>query len=119
MMFSPSDRDSVHSEQSMRWGIKQNSNDELRQKFVDQTAPQAAWLGLTVPDPELAWNEEKGGFDFGEPDWAAFMEIIKGRGKCNRERLAGRRKAWDDGAWYREGLMAHAHKAKGAEIAAE
>ncbi|MGG7565141.1 1,2-phenylacetyl-CoA epoxidase subunit PaaA [Rhodovulum sp. DZ06] len=119
MMFGPSDKDSTHSAQSMRWGIKQNSNDELRQKFVDQTAPQAAWLGLTVPDPELAWNEEKGCFDFGEPDWDAFMAILKGNGTMNRERLNARNKAWDDGDWYREGLMAHAAKHEAAKTAAE
>lgn len=119
MMFGPSDKDSVHSEQSMRWGIKQNTNDELRQKFVDQTVPQAQWLGLTVPDPELRWNEEKGGYDFGEPDWAEFFEVIKGNGPCNAERLAARRKAWDDGAWFREGLSAHAAKQMPLAEAAE
>ncbi|MFT6531545.1 MAG: ring-1,2-phenylacetyl-CoA epoxidase subunit PaaA [Limimaricola cinnabarinus] len=110
MMFGPSDKDSVHSEQSMKWGIKQNTNDELRQKFVDQTVPQAAWLGLKVPDPDLAWNEEKGGHDFGEPDWSEFHEVLRGNGPCNRDRLAARNKAWDDGAWYRDGLTAHAEK---------
>ncbi|EYD72327.1 1,2-phenylacetyl-CoA epoxidase subunit PaaA [Limimaricola hongkongensis] len=110
MMFGPSDKDSVHSEQSMRWGIKQNTNDELRQKFVDQTVPQAEWLGLTVPDPDLKWNEETGGYDFGEPDWSEFFEVIKGNGPCNRDRLAARNKAWDDGAWFRDGLTAHAEK---------
>lgn len=110
MMFGPSDKDSVHSEQSMKWGIKQNTNDELRQKFVDQTVPQAGWLSLTVPDPDLAWNEEKGGHDFGEPDWSEFHEVLRGNGPCNRDRLAARNKAWDDGAWYRDGLTAHAEK---------
>jgi ring-1,2-phenylacetyl-CoA epoxidase subunit PaaA len=110
MMFGPSDKDSVHSEQSTKWGIKQNTNDELRQKFVDQTVPQAGWLGLTVPDPDLAWNEEKGGHDFGEPDWSEFHEVLRGNGPCNRDRLAARNKAWDDGAWYRDGLTAHAEK---------
>lgn len=110
MMFGPSDKDSVHSERSTKWGIKQNTNDELRQKFVDQTVPQAGWLGLTVPDPDLAWNEEKGGHDFGEPDWSEFHEVLRGNGPCNRDRLAARNKAWDDGAWYRDGLTAHAEK---------
>ncbi len=110
MMFGPSDKDSVHSEQSTKWGIKQNTNDELRQKFVDQTVPQAGWLGLTVPDPDLAWNEEKGGHDFGEPDWSEFHKVLRGNGPCNRDRLAARNKAWDDGAWYRDGLTAHAEK---------
>ncbi|SDE95768.1 1,2-phenylacetyl-CoA epoxidase subunit PaaA [Limimaricola pyoseonensis] len=119
MMFGPSDKDSVHSEQSMKWGIKQNTNDELRQKFVDQTVPQAEWLGLTVPDPELKWNEEKGGYDFGEPDWSEFFEVIKGNGPCNRDRLEARNKAWDDGEWFRDGLTAHAEKQQQHNIAAE
>ncbi len=119
MMFGPSDKDSVHSEQSMRWGIKQNTNDELRQKFVDQIVPQAEWLGLTVPDDQLVWNEDKGGYDFGEPDWAEFFEVIKGNGPCNAERLAARRKAWDDGTWFREGLTAHAAKQAPLAEAAE
>ncbi|NBN77961.1 1,2-phenylacetyl-CoA epoxidase subunit A [Microvirga tunisiensis] len=119
MMFGPSDADSVHSAQSMAWKIKINSNDELRQKFVDQTVPQAEYLGLTIPDPDLKWNEEKGGYDFGAIDWAEFYEVIKGNGPCNRERLAARVKAWDDGAWYREGLLAHARKKQAARAAAE
>ena len=122
MMFGPSDKDSVHSAQSMAWKIKQDSNDELRQKFVDQTVPQAEYLGLTVPDPELTWNQEKGGYDFGEPDWAEFFEVIKGNGPCNRERLSARVKAWEDGAWYRDGLMAYAEKQaalRTSDVAAE
>lgn len=118
MMFGPPDADSVHSEQSMKWGIKLNSNDELRQKFVDQTVPQAEWLGLDIPDPDLKWNEERQSYDFGTPDWDEFFAVIKGNGICNRERLDARNKAWDDGAWYREGLMAHAEKNK-QKIAAE
>ncbi|WP_180900006.1 1,2-phenylacetyl-CoA epoxidase subunit PaaA [Martelella soudanensis] len=110
MMFGPSDKDSVHSTQSMAWKIKINTNDELRQKFVDQTVPQAKYLGLSIPDDNLAWNEEKGGYDFSEPDWSEFFEVIKGNGPCNRERIAARRKAWDDGAWFRDGLQAHAEK---------
>ncbi len=110
MMFGPSDKDSVHSSQNMAWKIKMNTNDELRQKFVDQTVPQAEFLGLTVPDPDLAWNEEKGGYDFSEPDWDEFYAVLKGHGPCNAERLEARNKAWDDGAWVREGLMAHAAK---------
>ena len=123
MMFGPSDVDSVHSAQSMAWNIKQDSNDELRQKFVDQTVPQAKYLGLTVPDPKLAWNDEKGGYDFGEPDWNEFYEIIAGNGPCNRERLTARQDAWNDGAWFRDGLSAHADKQarrrRAAKIAAE
>jgi ring-1,2-phenylacetyl-CoA epoxidase subunit PaaA len=122
-MFGPSDDASVHSAQSMAWKIKQNSNDELRQKFVDQTVPQAKYLGLTVPDPDLRWNEQKGGHDFGEPDWEEFFNVIAGNGPCNAERLDARKKAWSDGAWFRDGLTAHAEKAAdrraAAKIAAE
>jgi ring-1,2-phenylacetyl-CoA epoxidase subunit PaaA len=110
MMFGPTDGESVHSEQSMAWKIKLNSNDELRQKFVDQTVPQARFLGLDIPDPDLEWNTEKGGHDFGEPDWSEFFNVIKGNGPCNSERLAARVDAWDDGEWFRDGLMAHADK---------
>jgi ring-1,2-phenylacetyl-CoA epoxidase subunit PaaA len=119
MMFGPPDGDSVHSAQSMAWKIKQNSNDELRQKFVDETVPQAEYLGLTVPDPDLKWNPEKRGYDFGEIDWNEFHEVLKGNGPCNAERMAARRKAWDDGAWFRDGLMAHAKKAQARKLAAE
>ena len=118
MMFGPSDKDSVHSAQSMAWKIKINTNDELRQKFVDQTVPQAEYLGLTVPDENLKWNEETGHYDFTEPDWSEFFEVIKGNGPCNKERLGARVKAWEDGAWVRDGLMAHAEK-KAAKVAAE
>ena len=119
MMFGPSDKDSVHSAQSMAWKIKMNTNDELRQKFVDQTVPQAEYLGLTVPDPELKWNEEKGGYDFSEPDWKEFFDVIKGNGPCNVDRLAARNKAWDDGKWVRDGLLAHARKKAARQVAAE
>ncbi|TPW28796.1 1,2-phenylacetyl-CoA epoxidase subunit A [Martelella alba] len=121
MMFGPSDKDSVHSAQSMAWKIKINTNDELRQKFVDQTVPQAKYLGLTVPDDNLKWNEEKGGYDFSEPDWSEFFAVIKGNGPCNRERLAARVKAWEDGQWFRDGLAAHADKraARASAVAAE
>lgn len=121
MMFGPSDKDSVHSAQSMAWKIKINTNDELRQKFVDQTVPQAEYLGLTVPDPDLKWNEEKGGYDFTEPDWTEFFNVINGNGPCNTDRLDARVKAWDDGAWFREALVAHADKAasRPARVAAE
>ena len=118
MMFGPSDKESVHSAQSMAWKIKINTNDELRQKFVDQTVPQAHYLGLTVPDENLKWNDEKGGFDFSEPDWNEFFEVLRGNGPCNTDRLNARVKAWDDGAWVREGLLEHARK-KSAKVAAE
>ena len=121
MMFGPSDKDSVHSAQSMAWKIKMNTNDELRQKFVDQTVPQAKYLGLTIPDPNLGWNEEKAGYDFSEPDWSEFFDVIAGNGPCNKDRLGARIKAWDDGAWFREGLVAHAEKAaaRRQQVAAE
>ncbi|TYC62999.1 1,2-phenylacetyl-CoA epoxidase subunit A [Stappia sp. BW2] len=119
MMFGPSDADSVHSAQSMAWKIKMNTNDELRQKFVDETVPQAEFLGLTVPDKTLAWNEEKGGYDFAEPDWNEFFEVIKGNGPCNEERLSARQKAWSEGAWFREGLTAYADKAASRRAAAQ
>jgi ring-1,2-phenylacetyl-CoA epoxidase subunit PaaA len=111
MMFGPSDADSVHSAQSMRWKIKINSNDELRQKFVDETARQAEFIGLVPPDPDLRWNEARGHYDFGAIDWSEFFAVLKGNGPCNRERLAARKRAWDDGAWVREAALAHAAKA--------
>ncbi|MEM8812318.1 MAG: 1,2-phenylacetyl-CoA epoxidase subunit PaaA [Pseudomonadota bacterium] len=120
MMFGPSDKDSVHSAQSMAWKIKMNTNDELRQKFVDQTVPQAEYLGLTVPDDKLVWNEERGHYDFSEPDWSEFFDIIKGNGPCNVDRLEARNKAWDDGAWVRDGMLAHSEKKRtAARFAAE
>ncbi|MFW8635833.1 1,2-phenylacetyl-CoA epoxidase subunit PaaA [Cribrihabitans pelagius] len=119
MMFGPSDKDSVHSAQSMAWKIKMNTNDELRQKFVDQTVPQAEYLGLTVPDENLKWNEERGHYDFSEPDWSEFFEVIKGNGPCNTDRLAARNTAWDDGKWVRDGMLAHARKKAARKHAAE
>jgi ring-1,2-phenylacetyl-CoA epoxidase subunit PaaA len=119
MMFGPSDEDSVHSAQSMAWKIKMNSNDELRQKFVDQTAPQAEYLGLSIPDENLKWNEERGHYDFSQPDWEEFFDVLKGNGPCSVERLEARNKAWDDGRWVREGLLAHAAKKRAAKLAAE
>ncbi|WP_405107737.1 1,2-phenylacetyl-CoA epoxidase subunit A [Phaeobacter sp. BS52] len=119
MMFGPSDKDSVHSAQSMAWKIKMNTNDELRQKFVDQTVPQAEYLGLTIPDPDLKWNEERGHYDYTDPDWSEFFDVIKGNGPCNVDRLAARNKAWDDGAWVRDGLLAHARKKAARQHAAE
>ena len=119
MMFGPSDKDSVHSTQSMSWKIKMNTNDELRQKFVDQTVPQAEYLGLIVPDETLKWNKEKGGYDFAEPDWNEFFDVLRGNGPCNLERIEARQKAWDDGAWVRDGLMAHAEKRKALKQAAQ
>ena len=110
MMFGPPDAESVHSAQSAAWKIKILSNDELRQRFIDQTVPQADYLGIAVPDTDLKWNAERGHYDFGPIDWDEFWNVIKGNGPCSRERLATRVKAWEDGAWVREAAMAHAEK---------
>jgi ring-1,2-phenylacetyl-CoA epoxidase subunit PaaA len=110
MMFGPHDAESAHSQQSMQWKIKRQSNDELRQKFVDQTAVQAAHIGLTIPDAELKWNETRGHYDFGPIDWDEFNRVLAGHGPCNRARLAARRKAHEDGEWVREAMLAHADK---------
>ncbi|AUR01679.1 MULTISPECIES: 1,2-phenylacetyl-CoA epoxidase subunit PaaA [Roseobacteraceae] len=119
MMFGPSDAESVHSSQNMAWRIKINTNDELRQRFVNETVPQAHYLGLTVPDETLAWNEDKQGWDFAEPDWTEFFEVLRGNGPCNEERLGARRKAWSDGEWFRDGLSAYAEKQASRRMAAE
>ncbi len=110
MMFGPPDDQSPNSAQSMRWGIKRLSNDALRQKFVDAAVAQANVLGVTLPDPDLRWNEARGQHDFGAIDWSEFQRVVAGDGPCNRERLAARVKAWDDGAWVREAAMAHANR---------
>ena len=107
MMFGPPDSASTHSEQSMRWGIKRISNDDLRQKFVDACVDQAKVLGVTLPDPELKWNEARGHWDFGPIDWDEFWRVVGGDGPCNRERLAARVSAWEAGAWAREAALAH------------
>jgi len=112
MMFGPSDAESVNSAQSAQWRIKLFSNDELRQKMVDQTVPQADYLGLSIPDPDLKFNEETGHYEFGEIDWSEFYEVLKGNGPCNRERLRTRVQAYDNGAWFRDALVAHADKQK-------
>jgi ring-1,2-phenylacetyl-CoA epoxidase subunit PaaA len=113
MMFGPPDADSPNTQQSMAWGIKRHTNDELRQRFVDMTAPQAAALGVTLPDPELRWNAERGGHDFGTPDWDEFRRVISGDGPCNASRLAHRRRAHEAGAWVREAAAAYAAKHAG------
>ncbi|ASU82371.1 1,2-phenylacetyl-CoA epoxidase subunit A [Nocardiopsis gilva YIM 90087] len=110
MMFGPPDAESPHSAQSMAWKIKRFSNDELRQKFVDIIAPQADALGLTLPDPDLRWNPERGHYDYGPIDWEEFTQVLKGNGPCNRQRLAQRRAAHESGAWVREAARAHAAK---------
>jgi ring-1,2-phenylacetyl-CoA epoxidase subunit PaaA len=120
MMFGPSDSDSKHSAQSMRWKIKRFSNDELRQKFVDQTVPQADYLGLRVPDPQLAWDDASQHYRFGPIDWGEFEQVLAGQGPCNRERLAARRLAHEKGRWVREAASAWAAKqavAAGSEAA--
>ncbi len=110
MMFGPRDDDSHHTAQSMAWKIKRKTNDELRQQFIDVTVPQAEFLGLTVPDPDLKWNEERGHYDFGEIDWDEFWNVVRGNGPCNRERMRARREAHENGDWVREAAMAHAEK---------
>ncbi|MCS7037596.1 MAG: 1,2-phenylacetyl-CoA epoxidase subunit PaaA [Saprospiraceae bacterium] len=110
MMFGPSDAESVHSAQSMRWKIKRFSNDELRQRFIDMIAEQVKVLGLTLPDPELRWNAERGHYDHGPINWEEFWNVVNGNGPCNRERLRARREAWEKGAWVREAAIAYAEK---------
>jgi len=110
MMFGPHDSESTHSGDSMKWGIKRISNDELRQKFVDATVPQAQLLGVTLPDPDLKVDDATGHWTFGPIDWTEFWNVVNGKGECNEERLAARVKAWEDGAWVREAALAHAQK---------
>jgi ring-1,2-phenylacetyl-CoA epoxidase subunit PaaA len=114
MMFGPPDEDSPNSAQSMAWKIKRHSNDELRQRFVDMSVPQAAALGVTLPDPDLRWNEARQQHDFGAIDWSELKRVISGDGPCNAERIAHRRKADADGAWVREAAAAHASRRQGA-----
>ena len=114
MMFGPPDDQSPNTAQSMAWGIKRHTNDELRQRFVDMTVPQADALGVTVPDPDLGWNAERGSYDFGTPDWDELARVIRGDGPCNAERLARRQKAHDEGAWVREAALAYAQRQEGA-----
>jgi ring-1,2-phenylacetyl-CoA epoxidase subunit PaaA len=118
MMFGPSDAESVNSAQSAQWRIKLFSNDELRQRMVDQTVPQAEYLGLTIPDPDLKFNAVTGHYEFGEIDWSEFHAVLKGNGPCNRERLATRVKAYEDGQWFRDALTAYADKHAAAKAAA-
>ncbi len=110
MMFGPTDDHSPHTARSMRWRIKRFTNDELRQKFIDVTVEQAKVLGLTVPDPDLKWNEARGHYDFGAINWQEFYDVIAGNGPCNKERLDARRKAWERGQWVRDAAMAYAQK---------
>lgn len=110
MMFGPPDDESPNNARSMRWKIKSATNDTLRQRFVDQTVPQADALGLRIPDDALRWNDARGHYDFGPIDWDEFRAVLRGDGPCNRERLAARTAAWEDGAWVREAALAHAAK---------
>jgi len=110
MMFGPTDADSPHSAQSMAWKIKRNSNDELRQKFVDVTVEQTKILGLEVPDKDLKWNETTGHYEFGAINWEEFWNVVKGNGPCNKHRLETRKKAWSEGAWVREAALAYSNK---------
>ena len=117
MMFGPSDSDSPHSTQSLKWKVKRLSNDELRQRFVDMTVPQAEILGITLPDPLLKYNESRGHYDFGEIDWEEFRQVVSGNGPCNKERLQARVKAHEEGNWVREAASAYAEKMKSKSLA--
>jgi ring-1,2-phenylacetyl-CoA epoxidase subunit PaaA len=110
MMFGPPDADSPNTQQSMAWRIKRHTNDELRQRYVDMSVPQAAALGVTLPDPELRWNTDREHYDFGEIDWADFKRVVSGQGPCNAERIAHRKAAHDEGEWVREAAVAYAAK---------
>jgi ring-1,2-phenylacetyl-CoA epoxidase subunit PaaA len=110
MMFGPHDSESTHSEQSTAWKIKRTSNDELRQQFVDMTVPQADYLRLRIPDPELRWNAERNHYDFGPIDWDEFWRVVKGSGPMNRDRIEHKVAAWNEGEWVRRAATAHAAK---------
>lgn len=118
MMFGPPDAESPNSENAIKWKIKRETNDQLRQRFVNQTVPQAEFLGLTIPDPKLKWNEEKQGYDFSQPDWNEFKAVISGNGPCNKERLGARIKAHKEGEWVRKAAAAYAEKLKNKTLAA-
>jgi ring-1,2-phenylacetyl-CoA epoxidase subunit PaaA len=118
MMFGPNDKDSPNSAELIKWGVKKKSNDELRQRFVNLTVPQAQAVGLTLPDPKLRYNESTENWDFGEINWDEFWAVVKGDGPCNRERLAARQKAHDDGAWVRAAAEAYAAKRRTSGAAA-
>lgn len=115
MMFGPSDDQSPHTAQSVKWRIKRFTNDELRQKFVDVCAEQVKILGMTLPDADLKWNEERGHYDFGKINWEEFWNVVSGNGPCNKQRLDTRKKAWENGTWVREAATAHAEKRKAKE----
>lgn len=117
MMFGPTDAESANTEQSVKWKIKRHTNDELRQKFIDATVPQAEYIGLTIPDKDLKWNEAKGCYDFGAIDWNEFWNVVKGNGPCNKQRLEARRNAHTEGAWVRDAAAAYAEKRAKREAA--
>ena len=112
MMFGPKDSESTNSDQSMSWKIKRKTNDELRQDFVNMVAEQVKVLGMILPDPSLKWNEATSQYDFGEINWDEFWNVVKGNGPCNKQRLAARVKAHEEGAWVRQAAMAYAEKRK-------
>ena len=118
MMFGPRDSESTNSDMSMKWKIKRKTNDELRQQFVDMIAEQVKLLGMTLPDPDLRWNESRNHYDFGEINWDEFWQVVKGNGPCNKQRLDARRKAWEEGAWVREAAQAYANKKRTRKKAA-
>lgn len=118
MMFGPPDKDSAHSDQSMKWKIKRFTNDELRQKFIDATVPQADLIGLKMPDPDLKWNQDSGHYDFGPIDWDEFNQVLRGNGPCNQQRLEVRTAAHKNGAWVREAATAYAEKQRQRTLAA-
>lgn len=117
MMFGPTDDNSPNTQQSMQWKIKRFTNDELRQKFIDVTVEQTNILGLTIPDPDLKWNEERGHYDFGTINWDEFWNVVKGNGPCNKERLKARKDAWENGEWVREAAIAYAQKHSSTQLA--
>ena len=117
MMLAPTDAESIHTEQSMKWKLKRKTNDDWRQQFIDQTVPQADILGLTIPDPDLKWNEETGHYDFGPIDWDEFWQVVKGHGPCNKERMEARVGAWERGEWVRDAAMAYSEKKQEEKLA--
>jgi ring-1,2-phenylacetyl-CoA epoxidase subunit PaaA len=117
MMFGPNDDNSPNSARSLAWKIKRFGNDELRQRFVDNTVPQVEMLGMTVPDADLQLDEKTGHYRFGEINWQEFDDVVNGRGVCNHERLAAKRKAWEEGTWVREAALAHAEKQHARNVA--
>jgi len=117
MMFGPPDENSPNTAQSIRWRIKRETNDELRQKFIDVTVPQAEAIGLTIPDADLKWNEVRGSYDYGAIDWDEFYAVVRGEGPVAKERMQARVQAWEDGAWVREAASAHAAKHEAREAA--